>query len=400
MKFHLNAKKKLINILIDLISKLTLEQSQILISEQYVRHITALTTELSKINKLNISYRDIISIVYSKLYKFLEKNGDTKINTSSFEEAIGGKENSKILAEEVSAFFESIPRNYTIKIPLPSINHDFFKDKEKHKDLWFKYEEYNVGVLSLLSDEEIVDKQWTLQINLEGFINSIDSKSWPKVYLNLKKVIMLGEYLGLFYINKNKKPSSPSYFIKKEFPILNIKILDMLDNTLANTDLPYHISALLHMIELSERALSDEEFLNESFNQFKLALQGLQNDNEYARKIEAGLSWAFDAEISDNETFAYIQTFLGLEAILGFKNPKESSLVDKLADRCAYLIANNHKERESVRADFIDLYGVRSILVHGTYVELQEEDRKKLFEAKNMLRRVVFNEIYLLLKTK
>jgi hypothetical protein len=108
--------------------------------------------------------------------------------------------------------------------------------------------------------------------------------------------------------------------------------------------------------------------------------------------VRSAAEWAFEASISENETIAFLQTCIGLEAILGDDSDRDS-LTETLADRCAYLIADSIQARKRIRKNFKELYRLRSKLVHGRAVRLNGDEKRYLGWAKDVLNTVIGHEM-------
>lgn len=116
-----------------------------------------------------------------------------------------------------------------------------------------------------------------------------------------------------------------------------------------------------------------------------------------AERIRSALEWGFDSRQNDNETLALIQSCIGLEALLGDDDQKEP-LTIRLADRCAYLLGKGHKDRSGIRKKFLEIYDVRSKLVHGRTPRLSMSDAAHLHSAQTMLIDAIWHEKNNLLK--
>jgi hypothetical protein len=123
-------------------------------------------------------------------------------------------------------------------------------------------------------------------------------------------------------------------------------------------------------------------------------------ESEEAKHIYAAIEWVFEATLQTNQTFEFILTCIALEALLGTKpkkgRAKESpayGVTAQLADRCAFLLGRGQKERESLRAAFLELYDARSGLVHGTLVRLDPDATKHLEFAKTCVSRLIATEL-------
>ncbi|MBN3755913.1 hypothetical protein G3N95_23410 [Paraburkholderia sp. Tr-20389] len=121
------------------------------------------------------------------------------------------------------------------------------------------------------------------------------------------------------------------------------------------------------------------------------ALLDAADGNQDAQRLRAGLEWGFDAELSGDETQAFIQASIGIEAVLG-EDDVEKGMTDKLADRCAYLLATSMQGRRELIASFKSLYKLRSQLVHGRHKRLQPPQRAALFQLRDILTKVLRTE--------
>lgn len=120
-------------------------------------------------------------------------------------------------------------------------------------------------------------------------------------------------------------------------------------------------------------------------------------DSEDANRIRSACEWAFDAEQNENQTLAFLQACIGLEALLG-DSSEDEPLVARLKDRCAYLLGGSHADRESIRKRFATMYNVRSKVVHGRSPRLSLSDAKQLHYAQSLLGDVLSEEANRLLK--
>lgn len=116
-----------------------------------------------------------------------------------------------------------------------------------------------------------------------------------------------------------------------------------------------------------------------------------------AERIRTSLEWAFDSELNENQTLAFIQACVGLEALLG-DDDQEEPLTTRLADRCAYLLGKSHTDRTLIRKRFKNMYDVRSKLIHGRSPRLGPSDKEQLRIAQTMLGEVITEEARRLLR--
>jgi hypothetical protein len=116
-------------------------------------------------------------------------------------------------------------------------------------------------------------------------------------------------------------------------------------------------------------------------------------DDEAAEHIWAAIDWFYEALLTENETFRFIQTAIGLEAILSDPGDPEDRITFRFADRCAFSLAQNRRDRGSVRERFKQFYQARSKLVHGVTAKLASEQRELLHFGSDALKRLIAKEI-------
>ncbi|RWA54755.1 hypothetical protein AU476_09045 [Cupriavidus sp. UYMSc13B] len=103
------------------------------------------------------------------------------------------------------------------------------------------------------------------------------------------------------------------------------------------------------------------------------------------------MEWDIDAAATSNETIAFLQRCIALEALLGSEEGQRS-VTDRLSDRYAYLLGQTESQREKYRGLFKKMYGHRSNIVHGRAGRLSEEHRRAGRDAQAMLASVLFKE--------
>lgn len=129
-----------------------------------------------------------------------------------------------------------------------------------------------------------------------------------------------------------------------------------------------------------------------------LSIADLSDDDPDARPIRTSIEWFFDAITTQNESVAFLQRCIGLEAVLGDKTTKDR-ITDKLSDRYAYLIGDTASARNELKAEFIEVYNKRSEIVHGRDARLKMASKSK-YAIEKMLRSVIEKELALLLRAR
>lgn len=123
----------------------------------------------------------------------------------------------------------------------------------------------------------------------------------------------------------------------------------------------------------------------------------LQVDSLDAAPIRAAMEWFVDADASQNESVAFLQRCIGLEALLG-SNESKRDVTERLADRYSYIVANTASSRDVHRAKFVAMYKHRSEIVHGRSTTLSDEHRRASWEAREMLLQAAWREMHNVLK--
>jgi hypothetical protein len=123
-----------------------------------------------------------------------------------------------------------------------------------------------------------------------------------------------------------------------------------------------------------------------------IRLLNLPDENVDASRVRTALEWSFDSRHNDNETLAMLQACIGLESLLG-EDEQDEPLTVRLADRCAFLLGRSSADRDSIRAHFKKLYGIRSKLIHGRKARLGVNEEVSLWDAQRLLSDVIIAEV-------
>ena len=113
-------------------------------------------------------------------------------------------------------------------------------------------------------------------------------------------------------------------------------------------------------------------------------------DDPFAERIRTASEWYFESLCADNETFKLIQMTTAIEALLG---EGKEQVTERLADRCSFLLAKNQKERNAIRDDFLEIYDMRSNVIHTGRVMLSDEEHPYLDKLKKILEDAIKKEI-------
>jgi hypothetical protein len=120
---------------------------------------------------------------------------------------------------------------------------------------------------------------------------------------------------------------------------------------------------------------------------------------ERNQKILLASRWLFDSYCGHDELLSFVQAAVVMEILMGDKAQSDLiGLGQLLANRCAYLIATTHSQRQEVLDDFKKIYGVRSSIVHQGKTRLSYDERALFNKLRWMAFRVIQQEAELLSK--
>ena len=116
-----------------------------------------------------------------------------------------------------------------------------------------------------------------------------------------------------------------------------------------------------------------------------------------SERIKSASQWLLDSHSGTNELLSFVQATVCLEILLGDKAASEVvGLGELLRNRCAYLIAESHQDREQVMKQFSEIYSVRSKIVHAGKNRLSRSERGMLSRLRAICRRVIRAEVKML----
>lgn len=118
----------------------------------------------------------------------------------------------------------------------------------------------------------------------------------------------------------------------------------------------------------------------------------IEDQSSEAKRIRMAIGWYMNSSYNEDDTMAFLQICMGLEAIFG-DDQDQGGLTKMLADRCAYLIGKNINQRRKIRDSFGKIYTIRSKIVHGVINRLSDDDKFMRNYAKGLLQAALKKEI-------
>jgi hypothetical protein len=375
--------------------------------ESFSPHVNSLAKEVLKHKKEWLSRSDIYSIFYDLVYEAI-------ISVAKENESLSGnlwdllsEEVAEKLVAEFVAYFESIPRNFEIYIPLPAISKDL--PAEVHISdaialISFKNAKdipggYQTGLLSF--DNKFEVGKVYLRHRLAGYAgNRLENACIFTALNSLKIVLQQGLFREILARTAAERAGLGLFGAFTHHQIRKAKAVavDITSDQrkVKSVELPIDLCRFLENIDINWEKV-DEAAKRGHIDKLLSAFLGragrlIEHTDPEANRIRSAIKWCFDSYTSDSNSLAFLQVCIGLEALLGDDGPN-GTITETLADRCAYLISSDIKGRKSIRQNFRELYKVRSKLVHGNVVDLDSDQLWSLRWGTTILEYAITKEI-------
>lgn len=375
--------------------------------ETYDDAISRFTDEVLKTKRQWLNSLNIYLIFFNNIATALRDRYSEEPEVTGPLPNLLNKEVDKI-AEKILDLIKSIPRTYVIRIPLPAATGLGAQKIAITEDIWLietvdkgkipgAYEGYKLEKLLNKPKEVEIDKSY-LCIASSGYAGtSIEDSAFQYAMSKFKQFV----YLGIsFKFLEELKPAlswTPFFGDWERVPHLEASALNPHDpgSTEGKAELSRDVAERIHRISINRDIIgsggeSVKIFLRDKFSQV-INLLNRKEDDRYCSPIKSAVEWAFDAMINENESVSFIQICIGLEAILGIGISE--GLRHTLADRCAYLLGTNVEARNSIKESFKQMYDIRSKIVHGRAVRLNDVEKKYFVWSKRILDNVIRKEL-------
>ena len=134
-------------------------------------------------------------------------------------------------------------------------------------------------------------------------------------------------------------------------------------------------------------------WLQKQLSEIDRALRSKNNE-----KVLLASKWFFDSFKGSDEALRYVRRMTCLEILLGSSvNTVKSSLSEIMSNRLAYMIGNNYAERDRVIADFKQIYGLRSRILHQGQHRLGYRQAKLTSRLKELCEEAISAECRILI---
>ena len=416
--FHGKAREALKKHLENILSSCVIDKGIVNFDRSKDEDLYKYINEAKKHKKTWMRDIDLYVLLYKQVSDYLTEHNKNRQETSEKVKDIIGEKEVTSLCDKVISFLESIPRKYLVLFELPAVQGLGLKEIKLTDDISFveRVSESDFSDIKIPS-KSLYGRDYTLQegrlnilISVDGYTDgTLENGAMKKAYSKFRQVILLGKLSGVF-VEKNRTISAkflsfgvPHVFVIHELDIkreiyqvtLSKSVLDYISKIELNENTlkPTALELLLETFENRETFTSNDKakILQKRF-QHPVNLLKIPDNDINAEPLKTAIEWAFDSLTNDNDTVAFIQACIGLEAILGDNNTMEN-LTNTLADRCAYLLGDSISARKRIRKDFKKLYGIRSKVVHGRKAYLDNDQRYFLNYAQIILKQVIWKEI-------
>ncbi|MDO9371512.1 MAG: HEPN domain-containing protein [Gammaproteobacteria bacterium] len=329
--------------------------------------------------------------------------------------------NLAALADRLVDDFNSLPWKYTVTAPLPSVFSDVFcpnigrvtlsdtvsicRGDEAFANEYplasgIEKRDQTIAGGGLLSGLLIGNKPaWAadrayLQVSVEGFIGKYTSTEPLLDAIGVLRAFFgLGLALRLFKPGSTYQPypqREKLYIHRRVSDAWVIEEVHELESRHSETIRDLKLHDLDGALDTDAKRVV---WMNERLS----AISAVFRAGEHARNIVLGAQWLLDSHCGSDELLQFVQAAVVVEILLGGKASSDlTGLGELLSNRCAYLIATSHAQRNELLQDFRDIYEVRSKIVHRGKSRLDLGERTLFNKLRWMCRRIIQEEVELL----
>lgn len=342
-----------------------------------------------------ISQNDSHTLIYSFFMELLRRLNDQQIDTSNHR-TFASLIDVDGAASEFMELVLSIPRNYDVYFPLPSLDSSILLDTT-HGERWSLLRAVRDNIepeRGLLGPS--LEESFYFRVTINGFLGfSTSSTGMTDALSMLKNFIERGLSQKLFaQVIQFDKGFTPRA-LQRTYAYANKNYWGR--ESKSSTDLSLEVSHLLKQVvfhnNVQVSATRTPEQNNSNIEPFLETIRILTDcGGEFGKRLRSASEWHFDSLASEQPSMRLLQITIGLESIYGDETGN-AGLTETLSDRCSYSIANTIEERASIKKEFRELYKLRSKIVHGVSKQLSNEELKFLDYGESLLKRSLLREI-------
>lgn len=312
------------------------------------------------------------------------------------------------LSNEIFAFFESLPRDYSVYLKL-SPGKNEFEDMVLSENISILGVDRNLCLLNIFSVQSKFTKlsamvggptkepvfasgQSVLKISVRGYGDSDPSSlAIISALTSIKTILYLGKSAAVFE-NEGSWVTWTGGYKKRLFLVDETNEPTVAVEVNAPGETIEHICSYI-VSDNEEFKIRGQHYTRHQYYLGRIA-ELLDSPSEDVNRIPivTAAEWAFESSSSRNETVSFIQLCIALESVLG-DDRERVGLSRMLGDRCAYLLGNTSEQRSSIRENFEVLYRHRSKLVHGRKVRLEDDAHESLKWGRKVLSKILRREL-------
>ncbi|SUX55267.1 Uncharacterised protein [Chromobacterium vaccinii] len=310
-----------------------------------------------------------------------------------------GTEEGEAIAKYIADYIESIPYDIEIYIPLPeipklssaeikladgiSLVNSAGDPKLEPLARQTPSSELGIGVTNEVSNRVFLKQR------MAGFLTTNPDAIHARLAVsNLKTMIHYGTMLGDFKrkFKSFREIASRVYSAEK----LSATCFDAI--SFGSSTQGVHYPLAYQLCRTLPTVSMQAPFHCDELKNIALLISSNSKDLDAAR-IKSAIKWDFDSSLDEleNPALSLLQICIGLEALLGDLGSQEG-VTRTLSDRYAYLLGQNTEERNDIKNNFKELYETRSNIVHGKYVELNDDAKQLLHWGRQLLGRAILKE--------
>ena len=417
--FHEKAREALKKHLENILSSCVMDKGNVNFDRSTDEDLYKYINEAKKHKKTWMREIYLYGLLYKQVSDYLVEHIEKIREISGKIKDIIGEPGITDLCVKIISYLESIPRKYLVFFELPAVHGLGLKEIKLTDDISFvervgesDFSDIKIPTWSLLGGDYTLTLEkgrLYIRIAVDGYTDgTVESSAIKKAYSKFKQVILLSNLSGILkegqrdlslgllgsvshqiFVVNSRDPNIEKYLVY--FPQT---VSNYISKLRLNEDIlkPPKFETLLETFENKEIPTSNDKakLLKNRF-QYPVKLLKTPDNDENAESIKSAIEWAFDSHANDNDTLAFIQACIGIEAVIG--DDTKDNITATLADRCAYLLGDSISARKKIRENFEKLYDIRSKIVHGRKACLDDEQRHFLDYAQIMLKRVIWKEI-------
>lgn len=360
--------------------------------KSYAEHVDSLSKEVLKHKGEWLIDSDVYSIFIDQTNKILVSAYPDDAEITGNLKNLLSEEQFEDLSNSISSYIGSIPREYDVYLPLPSVGGIEFETLEIYPGIWIKTFSkpedipggHQQGLLGLSRTQLEINKVY-LCIREKGYSGGSVENSCTREALSCFKLLIHAGLFRMLFKLEEKRPlrlglmGSYGHHQIPKVSLISV-YLTLGDQQTISSELSLDLTRFIHKICIDDemdfvknaKKSSEEQFKSVLLNIFKKSAQLAKQKSEHVNPIKSAIEWAIDSKAEENRTLSFIQNCIGLECIIG-EDMGEMPVTNTLADRCSYLIGTDPKSRKTIREKFKKLYKIRSKLVHGNVAKLSDD---------------------------